>query len=153
MSNNNLFDVFKRMPKKVNIGDITIRDGLQHEEHFIPTRAKIYYLQELAFAGVKRMEVTNLGNPRNMPQFEDAEELLKAVHSDLFKKRLAKRGVKHEDIEWLFRSFYVPGIAGLLRYRLSEYRAQQPDNDVLHAREIEGVQPICRLSCRWFQWC
>ena len=100
MSNHDLFDVFKRMPKKVNIGDITIRDGLQHEEHFIPTRAKIFYLQELAFAGVKRMEVTNLGNPRSMPQFEDAEELLKAVHSDLFKKRLAKRGLKHEDIEW-----------------------------------------------------
>jgi hydroxymethylglutaryl-CoA lyase len=100
MSNNNLFDVFKRMPKKVNIGDITIRDGFQHEEHFIPTRAKTFYLQELAFAGVKRMEVTNLGDPRNMPQFEDAEELLKSVHSDIFKKRLAKRGLKHEDIEW-----------------------------------------------------
>jgi len=100
MSNHDLFDVFKRMPKKVNIGDITVRDGFQHEEHFIPTRAKIYYLQELAFAGVKRMEVTNLGDPRNMPQFGDAEELLKSVHSDIFKKRLAKRGIKHEDIEW-----------------------------------------------------
>jgi hydroxymethylglutaryl-CoA lyase len=100
MSNHDLFDVFKRMPRKVNIGDITIRDGFQHEEHFIPTRAKTFYLQELAFAGVKRMEVTNLGNPRNMPQFEDAEELLKSVHSDIFKKRLAKRGLKHEDIEW-----------------------------------------------------
>ena len=100
MSNHDLFDIFKRMPRKVNIGDITIRDGFQHEEHFIPTRAKTFYLQELAFAGVKRMEVTNLGNPRNMPQFEDAEELLKSVHSDIFKKRLAKRGLKHEDIEW-----------------------------------------------------
>ena len=100
MSEHDLFNVFKRMPKKVNIGDITIRDGLQHEEQFISTRAKIFYLHELAFAGVKRMEVTNLGNPRNMPQFEDAEELLKAVHSDIFKNRLAKRGFKHEDIEW-----------------------------------------------------
>ncbi|MBN2705001.1 MAG: pyruvate carboxyltransferase [Deltaproteobacteria bacterium] len=100
MSNHDLFDVFKRMPKKVNIGDITVRDGFQHEEQFIPTRAKIFYLHELAFAGVKRMEVTNLGDPRNMPQFEDAEELLKSVHSDVFKERLAKRGVKHEDIEW-----------------------------------------------------
>ncbi len=100
MSNNNLFDVFKRMPKKVNIGDISIRDGFQHEEQFIPTRAKTFFLQELAFAGVKRMEVTNLGNPRNMPQFEDAEELLKSVHGDIFKKRLKKRGLNHEDIEW-----------------------------------------------------
>jgi hydroxymethylglutaryl-CoA lyase len=95
-----LFQLFERMPKKVTIGDITIRDGFQHEEHFIPTRAKIYYLHELAFAGLRRMEVTNLGNPRIMPQFEDAEELLKAVHSDIFKKRLTKRGIRHEDIEW-----------------------------------------------------
>ncbi len=100
MAKHDLFEIFARMPKKVNIGDITIRDGFQHEEHFIPTRAKAFYLHELAFAGVKKMEVTNLGNPRNMPQFNDAEELLKSVHSDIFKKRLAKRGFEHSDIEW-----------------------------------------------------
>jgi hydroxymethylglutaryl-CoA lyase len=100
MAKHDLFEIFARMPKKVNIGDITIRDGFQHEEHFISTRAKAFYLHELAFAGVKKMEVTNLGNPRNMPQFNDAEELLKSVHSDIFKKRLAKRGFEHSDIEW-----------------------------------------------------
>jgi hydroxymethylglutaryl-CoA lyase len=88
------------MPKKVRLGDITIRDGFQHEEVWIPTEAKIYYLQELAFAGVKRMEVTNLGNPRIMPQFRDAEEVLKGVHSDIFKKRLKKRGCAFEEVEW-----------------------------------------------------
>jgi len=100
MAKHDLFEIFERMPKKVNIGDITIRDGFQHEEHFIPTRAKAFYLHELAFAGVKKMEVTNLGNPRNMPQFNDAEELLKSVHSDIFKKRLKKRNLNHSDIEW-----------------------------------------------------
>ena len=54
MSEHNLFTVHPRMPKTVRMGDITIRDGFQHEEVFIPTEAKIYYLQELAFAGVKR---------------------------------------------------------------------------------------------------
>ena len=100
MSEYDIFEVHPRMPGKVRLGDITIRDGFQHEEEWIPTEAKIYYLQELAFAGVKRMEVTNLGNARIMPQFKDAEEALKGVHDDVFKKRLSKRGINHEDIEW-----------------------------------------------------
>ena len=29
-------------PKKVVLGDITVRDGLQHEEKFIPTDAKVW---------------------------------------------------------------------------------------------------------------
>ena len=28
-------------PKKVRIGDISVREGLQHEEHFIPLDAKV----------------------------------------------------------------------------------------------------------------
>ena len=100
MSEYDIFKVNPRMPKKVRLADITIRDGLQHEESWIPTEAKIYYLQELAFAGVKRMEVTNLGNPRVMPQFKDAEEVLKGIREEVFEKRLAKRGINTDEIEW-----------------------------------------------------
>ncbi|MFC1884362.1 pyruvate carboxyltransferase [Thermodesulfobacteriota bacterium] len=100
MSEHDIWKVHPRMPKKVRLGDITIRDGFQHEEVWIPTEAKIYYLQELAFAGVKRMEVTNLGNPRIMPQFRDAEEVFKGIHDEIFKKRLNKRGLKFDDVEW-----------------------------------------------------
>jgi len=97
------YDIFKvnpRMPRKVRLGDITMRDGFQHEEVWIPSEAKIYYLQELAFAGVKRLEVTNLGDPRVIPQFKDADEVLKGVHEEIFKNRLSKRGIKHDEIEW-----------------------------------------------------
>jgi hydroxymethylglutaryl-CoA lyase len=100
MSEYDIFEVNPRMPKKVRLADITIRDGLQHEESWIPTEAKIYYLQELAFAGVKRMEVTNLGNPRVMPQFRDADEVLQGIRDEVFEKRLAKRGVNTDEIEW-----------------------------------------------------
>jgi len=53
------YDIFlnTRMPKKVRLADITMRDRFQHEEIWIPTAAKIYYLHELVFAGVKRLEV------------------------------------------------------------------------------------------------
>jgi hydroxymethylglutaryl-CoA lyase len=68
-------------PKKVVIGEITVRDGFQHEEKFIPTRAKLWCLEELILAGFKRIEVTNFGNPKGMPQFADADELFKLIRT------------------------------------------------------------------------
>ncbi|MCG3191008.1 MAG: Hydroxymethylglutaryl-CoA lyase YngG [Thermoanaerobaculia bacterium] len=66
-------------PKKVELADITVRDGFQHEEKWIPTPAKLWVLEELILAGYRRVEVTNLGNPKGMPQFTDAAELLKSI--------------------------------------------------------------------------
>ncbi len=67
-------------PKKVVIGDITVRDGFQHEEKFIPTAAKLWLTEELILSGFKHLELTNFGNPKGMPQFKDADELFKQVH-------------------------------------------------------------------------
>jgi hydroxymethylglutaryl-CoA lyase len=76
-----------KYPKKVELADITIRDGFQHEEKWIPTSAKLWLAEELILAGYRRIEVTNLGNPKGMPQFTDAAELLKSIRNS---KRLAK---------------------------------------------------------------
>lgn len=66
-------------PKKVTIGDITVRDGFQHEEKFIPTEAKLWLAEQLILAGFQHIELTNFGNPRRMPQFKDADELFKKL--------------------------------------------------------------------------
>ena len=100
MAQYDLFSVHPSMPKKVKIADITVRDGFQHEEIWIPTEAKIFYLQEVALAGVKRIEVTNLGNPYIMPQFKDAEEVLKGIRSERFNKKLKRKGFDPDQIEW-----------------------------------------------------
>lgn len=70
-----------KLPKKVRIGDITVRDGFQHEEKFISTDAKLYYSEQLILSGFRRIEVTNFGNPQRMPQFKDGEELLKRLRA------------------------------------------------------------------------
>jgi len=67
-------------PKKVTIGDITVRDGFQHEEKFIPTEAKLWVAEQLILSGFKHIEVTNFGNPRGMPQFSDSDDLMKAIY-------------------------------------------------------------------------
>ena len=90
--------IFPRMPKKVTIGDITIRDGFQHEEKFISTPAKIYYAEKMIFAGCRDLEITNLGNTWLMPQFKDSDEILAYFKGDRFRKKCAKRGINHEDI-------------------------------------------------------
>jgi hydroxymethylglutaryl-CoA lyase len=85
--------IFPRMPRKVTIGDITIRDGFQHLEKFVSTKAKIFYGQELILAGCRELEVTNLGAVTTTPQFVDADEVMQAMRSDDFRKRAAKKGI------------------------------------------------------------
>jgi hydroxymethylglutaryl-CoA lyase len=92
------WSIFPRMPRKVTVGDITVRDGFQHEEKFISTEAKIFYAQEMILAGAKEIETTNLGNPRNMPQFKDAEQVLRALRSESFRQRCARAGVAYDTV-------------------------------------------------------
>lgn len=91
-------EIFSRMPHRVTIGDVTLRDGFQCQEKRVSTEAKIFYLSELVFAGCKNIEVTNLGNPFLMPQFEDAEAVMSYARSDLFKDRCQRRGIDYEEI-------------------------------------------------------
>ena len=77
-----------KYPKKVTIGDITVRDGFQHEEKFIPTQAKLWLLEQLILAGFKHIEVSNFGNPRGMPQFRDVDELFKLIRNSKKVKHL-----------------------------------------------------------------
>ena len=83
-------------PKKVRLADISVREGLQHEEHFIPLEAKIFYVEESILAGFKRLEISNFANPAFLPQFRDVEELFKRVRDS---RRLSRAGVNFDDIE------------------------------------------------------
>ena len=64
------------LPSRVEIGDITVRDGLQPLEHFFPTADKVRLAEDLILAGFKDLEVTNFGHPKFLPQFRDVEEFL-----------------------------------------------------------------------------
>lgn len=64
---------------KVELSDITIRDGLQSLETVIDTDTKVKFLEGLILAGFKRMEATNYGHPKFVPFFPDATEVLKRL--------------------------------------------------------------------------
>jgi len=93
-----LWKIFPRMPKKVMLGDITIRDGFQHCEKFISTQAKIFYGEEMILAGCKELEVTNLGSPLTTPQFADADKVLAHFRSEGFKKKCSKNNINYDEL-------------------------------------------------------
>jgi hydroxymethylglutaryl-CoA lyase len=55
------------------------RDGLQHESEFVPTPTKRALIERFADLGFQRVEATSYSNPKVVPQFADASELLASL--------------------------------------------------------------------------
>ncbi len=55
------------------------RDGLQHEPEFVPTATKRALIERFAALGFQRIEATSYSNPKVVPQFADASELLQSL--------------------------------------------------------------------------
>ena len=58
-------------PKSVTIIEVGTRDGLQNEEHFVPTDQKIELIERLSETGLKRIEITSFVHPKAIPQLQD----------------------------------------------------------------------------------
>jgi hydroxymethylglutaryl-CoA lyase len=55
------------------------RDGLQHESEFVPTPTKRALIERFVELGFPRVEATSYSNPKVVPQFADASELLASL--------------------------------------------------------------------------
>lgn len=56
-----------------------VRDGLQHEPDFVPTATKTALVQRFADMGFARVEATSYSNPKVVPQFGDATDMLRTL--------------------------------------------------------------------------
>src|SRR5713101_4107524 len=63
----------------VTLCECFARDGLQHEPQFVPTATKRALVERFARLGFRRVEATSYSNPKVVPQFADASELLKSI--------------------------------------------------------------------------
>ncbi len=72
----------------VTLCECFARDGLQHEPAFVPTATKRALVERFAALGFPRVEATSYSNPKVVPQFADASELLKSLshHPSVFYK-------------------------------------------------------------------
>lgn len=71
--------VFIPTSPEVTLCECFARDGLQHEEVFIPTEVKADLLDRFTRIGFPRIEATSFSHPKHVPQFADAESLLQAI--------------------------------------------------------------------------
>jgi hydroxymethylglutaryl-CoA lyase len=67
------------MSEKVTLCECFARDGLQHEPAFVPTATKRALVERFAALGFPRIEATSYSNPKVVPQFADASELLRTL--------------------------------------------------------------------------
>jgi hydroxymethylglutaryl-CoA lyase len=67
------------MTDSVVLSECFVRDGLQHEPAFLPTARKIALIERFAALGFPRIEATSFAHPGNVPQFTDADDVLRAI--------------------------------------------------------------------------
>ena len=67
----------------VLLEDQTLRDGLQNEPRLLSLKGKLEIARLLAAAGVRRLQVGSLVDPRRVPQMAGTEELVALVRREL----------------------------------------------------------------------
>lgn len=65
--------------REVVLCECFARDGLQHETLMLPTAQKVSLVQRFADIGFTRVEATSYSNPKVVPQFADASDLLRSL--------------------------------------------------------------------------
>lgn len=68
-----------RLPARVTIQEVGLRDGLQLIGAVVPVEVKLRLLHALHGAGIRAMEVTSFVSPKAVPQFSDAEAVARAA--------------------------------------------------------------------------
>jgi hydroxymethylglutaryl-CoA lyase len=67
------------MTRKIEINDVSPRDGLQMERAFVPTESKIAFIDALSDCGFARIEVTSYTSPKAIPTLADAEAVMAQI--------------------------------------------------------------------------
>jgi hydroxymethylglutaryl-CoA lyase len=64
-----------RFPHRIELRDVTLRDGLQNEGVFVDTAVKLTWLEHLLDAGFTTLEVTSFVRADRVPALRDAEDV------------------------------------------------------------------------------
>ncbi|MFQ5380559.1 MAG: hydroxymethylglutaryl-CoA lyase [Dehalococcoidia bacterium] len=67
------------LPAEVIIGECWARDGLQNEPDMVATEDKVEMIARAVECGFRRIEATSFAHPKYLPQFSDAEEVLRRI--------------------------------------------------------------------------
>lgn len=66
-------------PQHATIVEVGPRDGLQNEAVFVPTSAKIEFIDRLSRSGLTRIEATSFVSPHAIPQLADNKDVMAGI--------------------------------------------------------------------------
>ena len=132
----------------VTLCECFARDGLQHEPDFIPTATKRALVERFAALGFPRVEATSYSNPKVVPQFADASDLLKSLErrsNTFYKATCANVRAVERALEDLDAGFGVNEISLLVsatrshsKKNLNRTRGEQWENIEEMVRAAKG---------------
>ncbi|MDZ7592359.1 MAG: hydroxymethylglutaryl-CoA lyase [Rubrivivax sp.] len=64
---------------RIAVHEVAPRDGLQMEARFVPTDAKVAWLDRLSGLGYAKIEVTSFVSPKAIPALADAEDVMRRI--------------------------------------------------------------------------
>lgn len=67
--------MFDKLPQKVKIVEVGMRDGLQNEKELIPIQEKVKMINMLSQTGLQHIEITSFVSPKWIPQLADSSEV------------------------------------------------------------------------------
>jgi hydroxymethylglutaryl-CoA lyase len=133
------------LPKFVRINEEGPREGFQFEKGAIPTARKIELIDALSQTGLKQIQVASFVNPRNVPGWADADEVVAR-----FKK---KPGIRYTAL-WLNAKGFERAVAakrldiqGSISLTASETFLKRNQNRTL-AQNLEAQRDMIALYRR-----
>ncbi|MBC7385577.1 MAG: hydroxymethylglutaryl-CoA lyase [Cryobacterium sp.] len=103
---------FDKLPSKIEIFEVGVRDGLQNESRRVSLEDKIFLVQGLLSAGVKRLELGAFVRPDLVPQMADTELVYEAIHQSEIKMGRAKAFALVPNLKGLERAIDA-GVTGI----------------------------------------
>ncbi|KPF48151.1 hydroxymethylglutaryl-CoA lyase [beta proteobacterium AAP121] len=64
---------------RIHVHEVAPRDGLQMESVFVPTEAKVAWIDQLSALGYSKIEVTSFVSPAAIPALRDAEAVMRRI--------------------------------------------------------------------------
>ena len=75
------------LPKRVSIVEVGARDGLQNESQIVSVSDRVALIEQLAQAGLKRIEAGSFVSEKWVPQMANTHEVLDQLNASLVKKQ------------------------------------------------------------------
>ncbi len=75
-------DLFRAIPQRVALRDVTLRDGLQTEKVRPELEARVALVRRIRAAGIREMEITAFVHPGKVPAMADAEKIWEALSGE-----------------------------------------------------------------------